>query len=974
MVDTRIQGKAAGLADPYPVVGHLLDSAIVGGAVWDHCLSRQQQQHIARSLELSEADARRTVMFWTGLHDLGKITPQFQDMVMRKHPDFAAFLSEPAYGHDGSRDSKTQRLRHEYATHAALPSLLVALGYPQTGLPMSWLLTQVAQVLGGHHGRYPRDNDRSHLCDPLQSLPELGAGEWVEQRRKHVQALYEVLGLSVVPRSRALAAPDAVVVSGMVIVADWIASQEHVIIRQQRHDREVGGLATLAGLKAHARRMEAMAPRLLNEAGLGRAEFKQGSFRALFPSITRPHPLQLSVEAGLAQAPLTGPGILLVTAPTGEGKTETALYAATLMGHASGTSGIFFALPTQATANQMHGRLAHFARENLLHATQLTLLHGMADLYAPYTDPQAGHADEERTSGDTEPRVLSDHAPHADSRDGVSVEAGRWLRTRGRGILAPLAVGTIDQALMGVLPLKRNALRHFGLAGKTVIIDEAHAYDAYTHALMLRLLQWLGALRVPVVLLSATLTGDIARGMVRAYLSGVGKTAAERELPAPAYPGWIYAPADEGPLLEPADAIVSEQRRSLHIKIRRVTHTYDPATADGRHTALLEALHDVAAQGGCAAVICTTVAEAQQTFEALRTHFKATFGDDYTGGEAQRHEVNRGPHLRLLHSRFAAGRRAALTAEAESWFGRVDKAGTKRPDGPRGAILVATQVIEQSLDLDFDLIVSDLAPMAMLLQRAGRLWRHRTPAPPRPDWAREPSLLVLAPVDGEGKSAAPPSWGDVYAPSLLRRTLELLERREGAAVKVPEDVQQLVDGVYAEEFPSTHPEELTRQDFRRLADDMARVGLADMVTIPPPGKVRSLHVLTTSDADEDLIRTRLGADVVQVLPVFEDGRGQWLDEGCTVPLPVSGTGPDGRFTVREVRELLLHVAPLSHGPWRAACGPAQEPPAGWAKEPRLARLVLLRHRRDGGESRQGVIVGDLSITYDQTFGLITECL
>ncbi|MFI8347657.1 CRISPR-associated helicase Cas3' [Streptomyces sp. NPDC085596] len=980
MVDTRIQGKAAGLVDPYPAVGHLLDSAMVGGAVWDHCLSRRQQQRIAKSLELSEADARRTVMFWTGLHDLGKITPQFQDMILRKRPDLAAFLNEPAYGHDRSGDSKTQRMRHEYATHAALPSLLVALGYPQTGLPMSWLLTQIAQVLGGHHGRYPRDNDRSHLRDPLQSLPELGAGEWAEQRRKHVQALYEVLGLSSVPQSRALPATDAVVIAGMVIVADWIASQEHVIIRQQRYDRGADGLDTLTGLKAHAQRMEAMAPRLLDEAGLGRAAFKQGSFRDLFPAITTPHSLQLSVEAGLARARLTGPGILLVTAPTGEGKTETALYAATLMGHASGTSGIFFALPTQATANQMHGRLTRFARENLLHSTQLTLLHDMADLYAPYTDPQPGHADKRQASGDIEPRVLSDHAPNADSADGVSVEAGRWLRTRGRGILAPLAVGTIDQALMGILPLKRNALRHFGLAGKTVIIDEAHAYDAYTHLLMLRLLQWLGALRVPVVLLSATLTGDIASGMVRAYLSGVSKAAAERELPAPAYPGWIYAPADEGPLLKPAEALVSEQRRSLQIEIRRVTHTYDPATADGRHAALLEALHDVAAQGGCAAVICTTVAEAQQTFEALRTHFRATFGDGYLGwddrvdGEAECHEAAAGPHLRLLHSRFAAGRRAALTAEAESWFGRIDKPGTKRPDGARGAILVATQVIEQSLDLDFDLVVSDLAPMAMLLQRAGRLWRHRTPAPSRPDWAREPKLLVLAPVNNKGELAVPSSWGEVYAPSLLQRTLELLEQRDGAAVKVPDDVQQLVDGVYAEEFPSAAPEKLMERDFRRLAEDMARSGLADMVAVPPPGKVRSLYVLTTSEADENLVRTRLGVDAVQVLPVFEDDHGQWLDEACTVSLPISGSGPDGRFTVREVRELLLYVAPLAHGPWRAACGPAQDPPAGWAKEPRLAPLVLLRHRSKGGGSRQGVIVGDLSITYDRTLGVITERL
>ncbi|RLU83028.1 CRISPR-associated helicase/endonuclease Cas3 [Streptomyces griseocarneus] len=976
MVDTRVQGKSDGLKEPYPVIAHLVDTAWVCGAVWDRALGAVQRQRIADALKLSVADARATVMFWAGLHDLGKIMPRFQDVILKERPGHRSFLGEAKYAHDREEDSKTDRLRHDHATHAALPSLLVALGYPRSGRPAALLLTQIAQVLGGHHGRYPRDNDPQDLRDPLQCHPELGAGEWAEQRKEHAQALYDLLGRPPVPQGRAVPVTEAVVIAGMVIVSDWIASQEHVITGQQKATACEPEFGLPSTLKAHALRMERLAPSLLDEAGLGIVAFKEGGFRDLFPGIKRPHPLQLSVEEGLTRARPAGPGILLVTAPTGEGKTETALYAASMMGAACGSSGVFFALPTQATANQMYGRLADFARQNLLESAQLTLLHGAADLYAPYVDAGSVPPDLDAV----EPRVLSDDelATCQDSR--ISIEAGRWLRTRGRGILAPLAVGTIDQALMGVLPLKRNALRHFGLAGKTVIIDEAHAYDAYTHALLLRLLEWLGAFGVPVVLLSATLTGDTAQGLVRAYLSGADPDGASLELPAPAYPGWLYASANGSCSISPAEPVVSEHRRDLDVEVRPVRHTYDPAAPDGRLATLLEALENVAAMGGCAAVICTTVAEAQQTYQALRAHYRTRYGDGYLGwddrakGGKERHDDAAGPHLRLLHARFPAGQRASITAEAERWFGRMDKRETERPTGSRGAILVATQVIEQSLDLDFDVIVSDLAPMAMLLQRAGRVWRHRDPAPSRPDWAHGPRLVVLAPVNKKGELTVPASWGEVYDPALLQRTLELLEQREGKPVAVPEDVQHLVDGVYAESFSSVAPEKLMERDMKRLAQSMAHTALADMVLVPSPNGVRSLHSLTTSNADEDLVRTRLGSESVHVLPVFEDGVGRWLDEERTQRLPQSGSGPDGRFTAREVRELLACAAPLAYGPWCAACGPAQQPPAQWSKEPRLARLVLLPHRIDGEGRTEGATVGDTRITYDRALGLVTERL
>ncbi|MGX2993930.1 CRISPR-associated endonuclease Cas3'' [Streptomyces sp. JNUCC 64] len=981
MIDARLLGKSHGLEEPYPLMGHLLDTAMVAGAVWGEVLTAPQRAQIAAALRVEVEAAKRIVMFWAGLHDLGKIIPQFQRMLVRDRPECGGFLKEPTYtGGEGQA-----RLRHEVATNQALPQLLDELGYPIAGPLGRSLVSQVAQLLGGHHGRYPRGAEEKALKKPLSVCPELGGDGWDVQRREHLRALQEVLEFPEVPLGgsgrlgpgRGMPLALAVVVAGLVIVSDWLASQEHVVIAQQR----VLGpgperLGTPAALRAHAERARAMAPGLVSAAGLGRAVFREGPFTALFPEIRSAFPLQASLEADFPAAvgAGSGPGVLLVTAPPGEGKTEAALYAATVAAARFGSGGLFFALPTQATANQMYERVARFARRNLLDPAQLTLLHGAADLYEGYAEP-----DGERGADGVEPRVLSDEGEGG--RSGVSVTASRWLRMRGRGLLAPIAVGTVDQALLGVLPVKRNALRHLGLSGKTVVIDEAHAFDAFTHALLLRLLTWLGAMRVPVVLLSATVTGRTATGLVEAYLEGAGRRGKGRYvLPAAVYPGWLYAYAER--VTGPTEPVGSVRSRSLDVAVRRVVHTYDAAVADGRLAALTAELRGVVEQGGCAAVICTTVAEAQKTYQALREHFDTVLGPGWAGwddrdpgtGEAGSGEGPSAVRLRLLHARFPGARRTAITAEAESWFGRFGREGVERP---RGAVLVSTQVIEQSLDFDFDLIVSDLAPMALLLQRAGRVWRHTEPAPPRPEWCAGPRLAVLAPVGDDGELRPPTAWGDVYSPSLLQRTLELLERHhDGVPVEVPEGVQRLVDGVYDDEFDSGDPETLMRRDIERRGAELAAEGLASMVMLPKPAKdTDGLFPLTTSDADEDLIATRLGAETVRLLPVFDRGDGvRWLDEQCTVPLPVRGGRGDGRFTREEVRGLLGYVVPCAYGPWMKARTPANEVPASWAEEPRLARLVLLPHQILAAPhtGAQGQQLGDRLLSMSHTLGLVMD--
>ncbi|MBT2526318.1 CRISPR-associated endonuclease Cas3'' [Streptomyces sp. ISL-99] len=978
MVDVRLLAKSRDLEEPYPVIAHLVDTAMVCGALWDQTLTAVQRARIAEGLQTEEKEARTLVMTWAGLHDLGKIMPRFQRMITRERSEQRVLLGEPSFAHDWSVET-SKTVRHEFATSRVIPLHMAELGYPCKGGPVAGLLTaQLAQILGGHHGKYPTGVEPADLVDPLRNMPDLGKGAWAAERRAHVTALQDVLGAAPATSRKKLPVELAVLVTGLVIVSDWVASQEHLIEAQQAAvGKDMSPLREPRGQRAHARRMAAAAPVHIRDAGLGQARFAPQSFRDMFPEITTPYPLQASVEAGLMDA-VRGPGILLVTAPTGEGKTETALYAAALMGAACGSSGLFFALPTQATANQMYERVSRWARANLVQDAALTLLHGNADLYASYAEPgTAALVAPPEWDEATEPRVLSEHADEPGTgSEAVSVTAGRWLRCRGRGILSPLAVGTVDQALMGVLPLRWNALRHLGLSGKTVVIDEAHAYDTFTHALLLRLLHWLGALKVPVVLLSATLTGESARGLLAAYLEGAGHHSGSYELPPPAYPGWIYADAQDANFVVPAEPVGSGRERELRLDVHPVNHSYAPDVEDGRLATLLRLVEGATAGGGCVAVICTTVAESQRTYEALLTHYRERFTSAYAGwddrntADAASEASEAGPRLRLLHSRFPSDRRGGITAEAEGWFGRSDKAGVRRPRGGRAAVLVATQVIEQSLDFDFDLVISDLAPMAMLLQRAGRVWRHAVNNALRPPWASAPRLSVLAPVDDKGKLAVPVEWGEVYSPSLLQRTLETLLERGRNPVRVPGDVQGLVDKVYDLEFASADPDTLLRRDLERMAGDMAHTGIAKLVMLPPPRDVATLHTLTDSDADPDLVATRLGVESVPVLPVFVNEEGRWLDAEATIPLPERGSGAKGRFTRAEVRRLLGLVAPLPHGKWRAACTKASEPPRAWRTEPRLGRVVLIPLRLSGPGTHEAAMLDEYEISYAHELGMV----
>lgn len=438
-------------------------------------------------------------------------------------------------------------------------------------------------------------------------------------------------------------------------------------------------------------------------------------------------PLTPNDSQFILQRHCLGPGVYILEAPMGLGKTEAALFAAYLALERGEAHGVYFALPTQLTSNKIHERFEHFLQAILEDGSphkRTLLLHGSA--------------------------WLMEHELGEEGRPG-----GSWFNSSKRGLLAPFAVGTLDQALMAAMHVKHGFVRAFGLAGKVVILDEVHSYDAYTSVILDELIALLRQLDCTVIILSATLSR--AR---RVQLLGQAVTTDH-------YPLITASPNHDAPLPSELPVVLPDQSK-VDFRLLPMAH----------ELALEEAL--LRAESGQQVLwIENTVQEAQTRYFDF-------------AARCQEMEIGCG----LLHSRFTMAHRQRNEDEWVAYFGK--QGWDKRPE--QGRILIGTQVLEQSLDIDADFLVTRFAPTDMLLQRMGRLWRHaatpRTPGASREIWilAPEYNAAVEQPRTQFGATAS------VYAPYILCRALEVWEAlsRSAGHVVLPADIRLLIEQTYAE--------------------------------------------------------------------------------------------------------------------------------------------------------------------------------
>lgn len=728
-----VWGKSSdyGGTDSMPLVQHLEDSVDVASLVWEW-LPVHTRRLIEAALPAEAQDGRRLLQWLAGVHDIGKCSPPFAAKV----PVLADRMHE--HGLVLPRDStEFPRAPHGLVGHQVLQRWL----REQRGFSLRAARSQ-ALVVGGHHGVPPTNEQLGWLRD----RPDLvGEGKWIEVQNEILDTAarrLEIGDLMAAWSACVLPAPVQALLTGGVIVSDWLASNTDLFPfgdsdgQRARADRAWHDLDLPAP----------WAPSLPDDASISLLTRR-------FPHLAAfaPRPVQSMALAAATTA--ESPRLVIVEAAMGAGKTEAALLAAEVLAAKFGCGGVYVALPTMATSDAMFRRVLDWiARLDQPGATSTHLAHGKAGLNNDYRELVS------------QPRVSPVYDDELSPRR-AEVQVRSWLSGRKKGVLANMVVGTIDQLLFTALQAKHLALRHLAFAGKVVIIDEAHAADDYMRTYLTRSLEWLAAYRVPVILMSATLPHAQRQELADAYRRGCGLAPVAVPEDAP-YPAVTTVDRDGLGLIDAPRELPAEPE-----------HIVDVACLDDDLESLVEMLDERLVDGGCAAVIRNTVGRAQETARFLRERL---------------------PELDvvLTHSRFVATHRAEREALLRETLGPYS---SRRPVRQ---VVVGTQVLEQSLDLDFDLMVTDLAPVDLVLQRVGRLHRHRRGKgeAERPVQLRRPRLYITGIAAWTDRGVPEPVRGSraVYDLSLLLRSAAVLGvgPEESTTVNLPTDIRPLVEQAY----------------------------------------------------------------------------------------------------------------------------------------------------------------------------------
>ena len=866
-----------------PLWLHLLDSAALAGHLAEHWLAPTVQDLIEREFAdsasgLAPVDEFCLLASWTaGVHDVGKCTPAFSCQVTSLDDRMA----EVGLRHEHVDTNERRKLPHALAGHLILESWFTD--------EHDWEFDPaqaLASVVGAHHGIPPRDGDIN--CGRVHEHL-LGDKAWAATQRELLELVTARTGAGpLLPgwgRHR-WSQPFLVELSGLVIVADWLASTESYFPHLHLDDDGLDHLAPDAHDERVATgrsRLEIPVPWHPRDEGADPDVLLTQRFD--LPGGAR----ATDVQARTLEAARTMelPGMLIVEESTGGGKTEAALMAAEVLAARTGRAGVLFALPTQATTDAMFSReLSWLERIEEAYTAggapsdfAVQLVHGRARLNEEARVlRRRGYEIRDRLLGalggqaDSVPRPAGIGWDEEEARTSRTASAKRrrradlailaWFNGRKKTMLADFVVTTVDHLLFEAMRAPHLAMRHLGLSRKVVVVDEVHSYSTHMNVYLDRALTWLASYGVPVVLLSATLSEARCTALVDAYRRGLRLAAGEK---VPTTPETVRTPfpclVTAGRERTEVTATSASGRRST-VRLRRLTKD-----------ALVPLLTEALADGGCALVVRNTVRRAQETYELLRE----TFGED----------------VGLNHARFTIGDRLAKDADLLRRFGPP----RSRPDRPHRAVVVATQVVEQSLDVDFDLLVSDLAPIDLTLQRMGRLHRHNRPRPPR--LATPTCYIDYLPSTTSDDPAVEPGAKAIYGEQDMLMSAAALDRVfDGpGVVTVPDDVHDLIEAVYGADapVPPRWQEAIAqaRQEYDVQREKKREAAQGFLLNEPEQvGRSTSLvdwlHTTASDNEEKGRAQVRDGEDSLEVilLDLHRDG-GQ--EEPRTLPCQPGGT-------------------------------------------------------------------------------------
>ncbi|MEU8201683.1 CRISPR-associated helicase Cas3' [Streptosporangium sp. NPDC049046] len=902
-----VWGKAGKGDIPHPLICHMIDTAHVALRLLEAGLPGSFGGRLSRGVE--EPAAKLAIAFVAGAHDIGKCS-----CWQMKRDDLLP-TEAPSRIPQALWESLKGKVPHGLMTDVHLRGWLVE----RFGLAPD-TADLLATAAGGHHGEFFNEGRRNLLKNTTGDGVVLGGADWAQLRDRLLGELAERLGVD----DTSLSAwkpdvPDAVLLTGLTAVSDWIASDE----------RRFPYVGAEVDLDDYMRASKKRAEEAIDALGWARWRPARRAFPDLLPKNARPRAAQRTVMEMADEGMFDEPGIVIVEDAMGGGKTEIAQYAVAEWTRRLGLSGFFFALPTQATSNQMLDRLQtflglHSASDALLH-----LVHGAAGLNDEFLKLLA--QDDPRVRAQINPSsVHAQEGPKAAGNTGVDVTASRWFTARWRGLLAPCGVGTVDQILRAGLRIRHNAVLHFGLSGKVVVIDEVHAYDLYMSTILDRVLEWLGRQGVPVVLLSATLPSRRRLELMRAWQRGAGREAlppAESEEPDKApYPLVSWGTATTSSFRQPDPP----QDSSVVLDF---SHAYDSDKELARWLAT------VTADGGCVAVIRNTVGRAQSLYKALRA-----------AGVRKR-------DLILFHARFPHARRHELERQVLRLFG-------KKGRRPKKKIVIATQVVEQSLDIDFDLMITDHAPVDLLLQRAGRLHRHDR-APEARHGFVAPRIVVTG-VSGVDPVGFPTGSTMIYGSRLLIASwyaLKNLREKGRAEINLPGDIRTLTEEVYGgDPPPNLRPADVDayavaveEEESKRDVEEL----LAGNRCVPGPDGDK-LHLMTelAENEEKDSQVTRLGMPSVNIVLLEE------VSEGVVRPVTGGDAFSLNKSPNRKLEQALIQSSLSVSTPVAFARELFDREPCSawrWTSWLRDHRALVLK----GGRAQ----IGSYEVTYDEILGL-----
>lgn len=863
------------------VVHHCLDV----GAVAHDMFARKNRfatnlLHQFRLPKASYPAAEAALTWLVALHDIGKISTGFQSLV--EDSTFLKNLGTPLEPNDdGTLQLHAYTDRHDALSKLALidivlPALLNNVNVSSKSQDLTTRLTPLIEAVAGHHGAPVKSFSAKKSVVRLRQIPEV----MTQDITSFVVELAELLGgvehvlVGLTTLAEAAKSPGASwLLSGFTSLTDWIGSAENYF------PFEDTPIMLDAYWTRHARPRAVV---VLNDLMIGEGRPSEMSrFSDLFPDFKRPSPMQHATDKLNLGSESQ---LFLIEDLTGSGKTEAALALAGRLLSNSAHGSVYIAMPTRATANGLFPRI---------HDTVPKLFSNSSpNLILTHSDARTN----ERFAALVHSTRADDYYGSSRTDTQSSVRCSAWLSDNSKkAFFADVGVGTVDQALLGVLPAKYMTLRLLGLAGGVLILDEVHAYDAYTSRLIEQLIAAMATLGGHVILLSATLTNRQREALATAFVRGfTGDLELAVEWDAGnAYPLLTHvAPEfiDSAPARSMVEMSVAAAERSVR--------TLDFDTV-GSIDSAVEILVEAARAGQCAVWIRNTVDSAISTYRQVRKRLDAD-------------------HVHLFHSRFTRSDRNRIENDVLQRFGAAST-----PSERSGHVLIATQVVEQSLDLDFDVLITDLAPIDFILQRAGRWRRHRRDAegnrladPSAPDQRDQSAIHIICPPSDAIESA---EWLDellpytslIYdAPEVLWRTARSLATQP--TVRLPEDARARLEHVYARDdlgerdWPDCLEQEVMKSRNVEHAD--SSYGVMRSFEIE-----RQLYKASRSPwVDEEDVQTRLIEDQVQL-------RFVWLDDDSEISPWHSDDWKSGDLSIpyRHCAELLQneHMGRIEEYDW-----------------------------------------------------------